>query len=134
MLPTRRQQKRPDPNALRADMTPWPESWAGCDDDKPFGRGLTAEFGPFVQHLCEAGLSLKTVRRHMDNLWVIGGEVVRQLHLDPKLRKRSPAALLFDAIKYGEAPLATDHSEDHQEALDATARKLLPFLSRRPPR
>lgn len=114
-------------------MTRWPASWAGCDDDKPFGRGLVAEFHLFVQHLCETGLSRKTVRRHLDNLWVIGGELVRQLHLDPKLRKRSPAAILFDAIKDGQAPLAPSGLEDHQASIDATAQKLLRFLSSRPP-
>lgn len=60
-----------DPDALRADMTPWPESWAGSDDDLPFGRDLVAAFGPFIQHLCEAGLSRKTVRSHLNSLWVM---------------------------------------------------------------
>ena len=113
-------------------MAPWPESWAMCNADKPFGQGLVVALEPFIRDLCDAALSPKTVRNHLDNLWVIGGEIIRQLNLDPKLRKRSPASLLFEAVKHGEAPLARDASQSQQEALDATARKLLRFFSNRP--
>ena len=115
-------------------MAPWPESWAGCDADMPFGQGLVAAFGPFIQKLCEAGLSKKTIRGHLNNLWVIGGEVVRQLDFDRKLRKQAPAMVLMGAIEHGEAPLAPNGLEHHQAALDATARKLARFLASRDPR
>ena len=59
-------------------MDQWPNSWAGDDEDKPFGQGLVAEFQPFIVNLQTLGLSRKTVRRHLDSLWVIGGEIIRQ--------------------------------------------------------
>jgi hypothetical protein len=110
-------------------MDQWPESWAGVADDKPFGAGLVAEFRPFVEQLQTLGLAPKTVRRHLDSLWVIGGEIIRRLNYEPALRKTNPRQLLLDSIFDGEAPLAYDATENEQRSLDATARKLLKFLT-----
>lgn len=112
-------------------MDQWPDSWAGVAADKPFGAGLVAEFRPFVAHLQTLGLSRKTVRRHLDNLWVIGGEIIRRLNYEPVLRKTTPRRLLLETVAYGEAPLVSGVSETDQRAFDATARRLLRFLSSR---
>ena len=110
-------------------MDQWPDSWAGVDADKPVGAGLVAEFRPFVAHLQTRGLQPKTVRRHLDSLWVIGGEIIRRLNYEPALRKTNPRELLLDAVVGGEAPLAPHASEADQRVFDATARRLLRFLS-----
>lgn len=110
-------------------MNQWPDSWAGIADDKSFGAGLVAEFRPFVAYLQTLGLSRKTIRRHLDNLWVIGGEIIRQLNYEPALRKTTPRQLLLDTVVGGEAPLVDCASEADQRAFDATARRLLRFLA-----
>jgi hypothetical protein len=112
-------------------MDHWPDSWAGVDDDIPFGQGLVDEFRPFLVHLQTLGLSRNTVRRHLDSLWVIGGEIIRQLNYDPELRKTTSRQLLLETVAAGEAPLARDATETQQRTFDATARKLLRFLSTR---
>jgi hypothetical protein len=112
-------------------MDQWPDSWAGVPDDRPFGAGLVAEFRPFVAHLLALGLVPKTVRRHVDSLWVIGGEVIRRLNDEPALRKTNPRELLLDTVAGGEAPLAPHASEAEQRTFDATARRLLRFLTSR---
>ncbi len=109
-------------------MEEWPESWAGLKDDEAPGRRLLVELRPFLMYLIEAGLSAKTVRRHLDNLWAIGGEVVRRFNYEPDLRHQSARQLLFDAIDIGEAPLLRHATEAEQRSADATARKLLKFL------
>jgi hypothetical protein len=76
-------------------MDRWPESWAGLDDDKPVCRGLVAELRPFVVHLHQKGLSPRTVRHHLENLWLMSRHA----------------------------------TEAQQRSLDATARKLLQFLT-----
>ena len=119
----------PNPEALDALMEEWPDSWAGLEDDKAPGRRLLAELRPFITYLIGEGLSVKTVRLHLDNLWAIGGEVVRRFNHEPELRKASARQLLFDAVDIGEAPLLPHATEAEQRAADATARKLLKFLS-----
>ena len=114
---------------LLALMDEWPDSWAGSANDKPFGAGLVAEMRPFVVHLDTLGLTRRTVRHHLDNLWAIGGEIIRRLYDEPALRKKTPRTVLLDAIDLGEAPLVYGACEEKQRGFDATARKLLRFLT-----
>lgn len=109
-------------------MEEWPASWVGLNEDKPPGERLLAELRPFIMHLIEEGFSSKTVRHHLDNLWAIGGEVVRRFNFDPELRHESARQLLLDAVDIGEAPLLPHATEVEQRSADATARKLLKFL------
>jgi hypothetical protein len=110
-------------------MEPWPRSWRGSDADIPVGEGLVAVMKPFIEHLCARGLTQKTVRNHLDNCWVIGGEIVREVWRVPKRRKLDPRQLVLDAVVDGEAPLAYHFDEQEQRNVDATARKLLRFLT-----
>jgi len=116
------------PQPLLVLMERWPESWAGVADDKRFGAGLVTELQPFVIHLQTLGLAPRTVRQHLDNLWVIGGEIIRQLNDEPALRKVKPRRLLLDTVADGGAPMVTGASEDEQMSFDATALRLLRFL------
>ena len=109
-------------------MDPWPESWAGIAKDESVGRDLTELMRPFLLHLYQQNFSAKTLRRHLDNLWLIGGEVIRQLHDDAAPRKKATRTLLLDAIRDGEAVLIGDLTEAQHRNLDATARKLFHFL------
>lgn len=109
-------------------MAGWPKSWAGTHEDEPVGRRLVAALQPFMTHLQHQGLSFRTLRGHLDNLWLIGGEIIRQLDDDPARRDKPTHTLLFEAIQDGAAPLVRDLTEQQQAALDATARKLLKFV------
>ncbi len=75
-------------------------------------------------------LSPKTVPRHMNNLWVIGGEIIRQVNYEPQLRKLKPRTLLLDAIDLSEAKRLWRETrpKNNRISLDATARRLLRFL------
>ena len=110
-------------------MDDWPESWAGDEEDVPIGRQLAAVMRPFMMDLQREQLSPKTLRRHLNGLWAIGGETIRRINYEPLLRTRPPTELLTDAVADGEAPLLPDLAEAEQAALDATARKLHRFLA-----
>jgi hypothetical protein len=45
-------------------------------------------FRPFLEHLAASSLSPKTIQKHIDNMWALGGEFIRDLHNDPPLRRR----------------------------------------------
>ncbi len=110
-------------------MDEWPKSWAGVEDDVRLGLGLVASMRPFLTYLFEHDLSGKTLRRHFSSLWVIGGEIIRAVNDDDSLRKQPPHQLLLDAIEHGQAPLVYGVSKEDQRSFDATARKLLRFLT-----
>lgn len=110
------------------DLEGWPRSWMGLEKDLPPGEALAACFRPFIEHLANAGLSSKTVRRHVDNLWSLGGEIIRDLHDDPSPRKRTAERLLREAVHQDGGPLVHNGSEEQQRSFDATCRKLHRFL------
>jgi len=111
------------------DLDGWPRSWMGLEKDLPPGEALVVCFRPFIEHLANSGLSPQTVRQHVDNLWSLGGEIIRDLHYDPSLRKRTAEWLLHDAVHQDGGPLVHNGSEEGQRSFDATCRKLHRFLS-----
>ena len=110
-------------------MDPWAASWAGSNADIPVGEKLVAELRPFIAHICSLDLTPKTMRRHLDNCWLIGGEIIRDVVESPKLGKMPPRKLLLKAIDSGYAPLVRSFSEAEQRSVDATARRLHRFLA-----
>jgi len=75
----------------------------------------------------------KTVHKHIDNLWLLGGEVIRDLNEDGKLRKIPMEQLLLTVLDVDGGPLIHNGSEYEQRSFDSTCRKLYRFLTD-PPR
>jgi len=101
----------------------------GLEKDLPPGEQLLACFRPFIEQLASSSLSPKTIRRHVDNLWLLGGEIIRDLNEDPSLRKVAAERLLRQAVREDGGPLVHNGSEEEQRSFDATCRKLHRFLS-----
>lgn len=101
----------------------------GLEKDLPPGEALIVCFRPFIEHLASSTLSQKTIRRHVDNLWMLGGEIIRDLHADASLRKKPAERLLRSAIHDDGGPLVHNGSEEAQRSFDATCRKLHRFLT-----
>ena len=112
-----------------------PRSWMGWEKDLPPGEKLVACFRPFLEYLVTyADLSPKTIQKHVDNLWALGGEIIRDLNDNPPLRRKHIQQILLDVIDDDGGPLIYGvTSEQQQRSFDATCRKLLRFLAR-PPR
>ena len=109
------------------DLNGWPRSWMGLEKDLPPGEQLLVLFRPFLEQLAASDLSPKTIQQHVDNLWALGGEFIRDLHNDPSLRKKPVDRVLVRMIQYG-GPLLYHAGEDEQRSFDATCRKLRRFL------
>lgn len=103
----------------------------GLEKDLPPGEKLVACFRPFLEELVASDLSPKTIRKHVDNLWVLGGEIIRDLHETPSLRRKSIEQILNDRIDDEGGPLvyARESEESLQRSLDSTCRKLYLFIS-----
>jgi hypothetical protein len=116
------------------DLDEWPRSWMGLEKDVPPGEKLVACFRPFLEHLASTSLSRKTIRKHVDNLWLLGGEIIRDLNEDPSLRRKNVEKVLRDVIDDEYGPLIHGGtSEQQQNSFDSTCRKLYRFLNQ-PPR
>lgn len=106
----------------------------GLEEDLPPGEKLVACFRPFLEELVASDLSQKTIQKHVDNLWALGGEIIRDLHEDPSLRRKSMEQILDNRIDEDGGPLvyATESEEDQQRSLDSTCKKLYRFRNRSP--
>lgn len=104
----------------------------GFPTDIPPGEEIVASFRPFLAHLIALNLSRKTLRKHVDNLWLLGGELIRDLHETPSLRKRPITDLVFEALEEGGPLLYHGDSEEQQRSFESTCRKFHRFLEQQP--
>jgi hypothetical protein len=113
---------------LWADFYNWPESWKGSPEDVAFGEGLIEVYKPFVEVLL-ARYSKSTVNRHLNNLWLLGGELIRSINMDLRNREKTPLDLLLENIDETGGPYCRHlDSEEQMRAYEATCRKLSAFL------
>ena len=102
----------------------------GGEKDLPPGEHLLACFRPFIEHLAAATLAPKTMRKHVDNLWLLGGELIRDLNENPSMRKVAVDRLLCGTVHADGGPLIYNGSEEAQDSFDSTCRKLHRFLKK----
>jgi hypothetical protein len=114
------------------DLADWPGSWRFEPRDVAPGQRLVESFKPFLLHLLRLGLSKKTLHKHRDNLWRLGGEIIGEISNTPKLRKRSMEELLLSMLDEEGGPLLWHRaSDEEQRSFDSTCRKFHRFLSDR---
>jgi hypothetical protein len=122
----------PDLATYCPDLATWAASWCGEERDVIPGQQIVAVFTPFLLDLLAQGLSRKTRNLHRDNLWLLGGEIIRDINETPKLRKRPAQELIRQAIANDEGPLIHGgFSEQEQRSFDSTCKKLNRFLAAR---
>jgi hypothetical protein len=102
----------------------------GLEKDLLPGEQLLSLFRPFLEHLAASHLTPKTIQKHVDNVWALGGEFIRDLHNDASLRKKPVDQELRRMIEYG-GPLLYHGGEDQQRSFDSTCRRLRRFLTER---
>jgi len=112
-------------------MERWPKNWAGDRADEAFGIKLMAEMKPFVAALIAHGYAKRTMERHLENLFLLGGEVIRDVSLFERYNENA-GDVLRESVEGGEGLLCRHlHTEAEERAYDATCRKLCKFLEKR---
>lgn len=113
---------------LSPDFEDWPHRWMGVKEDLAYGKKLLEEFRPFAEYLSSSGLSDKTIKKHLTNLWLLGGELIRKVSDDEEYNIPS-RKLLSDSIdSYGGPYCRHLHSEDEEKSFDSTCKKLYKYL------
>jgi len=112
------------------DLDEWPLRWRYDAADLAPGAAIVVAFKPFLLELLRGGLAKRTFNRHRDNLWLLGGEMIRRRYDDPDLKRLPADQLLRRLIDADGGPLISPRiSEAEQAAVDATCRKLYQFLT-----
>ena len=114
---------------IYGDFEEWPDSWMMESRDKEYGERICVEMKPFIEALIEKGLTKKTIKRHIDYLWLLGGEIIREVNMYREYKK-DPRQKILEMIDENGGPLCHDVSESESVAFDGTCRKFWKFLSR----
>jgi hypothetical protein len=96
------------------------------------GRTVVGIIPSVPEHLAASNLSRKTIRNHVDNMWVLGGEFIRDVHNNPSLRKKPVDQVLLKMIEY-DGPLRYHGGKGQQRSFDSTCSTSSP-LRRAPSR
>lgn len=116
---------------MLAVMNRWPKNWAGDKADEVYGEKLLAELKPFVEALIAHGYAKSTMNRHMNNLFLAGGEIIRMVSCYEEY-DRDPAVVLRESVEEEGGMFCRHlHTEAEQRYYDATCRKLHKFLESR---
>jgi hypothetical protein len=111
------------------DLDRWPQSWHYEEADVAVGQQIVEVLTAFVLNMLDQGLARKTVSRHRDNLWALGGELIRRRYQDDGLARLDVTTALLQLIDGDGGPLIYPRiSESEQDSLDATCRKLYRFM------
>jgi len=103
----------------------------GMDEDVPYGNGIIDAMRPFIEALMAEGLSDRTIQKHAGNLWLLGGEIIREVNLYEEYEKITPADKLWESIGPDEGPYCRHlNSENDQRSFDSTCGKLYRFLEK----
>ncbi len=109
----------------------WPKEWAGVKADEVFGEKLLVELRPFVAALVAKGYARRTLDRHLQNLFLMGGEIIREVSIN-EAYDADPGEVLRMSVDEEGGPLCQHlYDEEQQRAYDATCRKLFKFLGSR---
>jgi hypothetical protein len=120
--------------ARGASPSPWSyrsgcRASAACRGDLDLLRTVECLYG--LEGLVTSDLSPKTIQKHVDNLWALGGEIIRDLHENPSLSRKSIELIIGDRIddEGGHLLYAMESAEDQQRSFDSTCKKLYRFLT-----
>ena len=117
---------------LCPDLAEWPQSWQANEDDIPIGKCIVETLKPFLYDLLRQQLADRTLSRHRDHIWLLGGEVIRRRHDNSGLCKQPVTTLLSNLIEEEGGPLIWPRiSESEQNSFDATCRKLYRFMQQK---
>ena len=110
------------------DLHDWPQSWHVETADIAVGQQIVQQLTPFLLHLLGQGLAKATVSRHRDNLWTLGGELIRRRYDNDELARLDAKDAIGQLIGSDGGPLMWPRiTEAEQDSLDATCRKLERF-------
>lgn len=97
-------------------------------EDIPYGQELIRLFRPFIEEMIQSGLSQKTIKRHLDNLWLLGGEIIRDVSTDDDY-DISANTKLNDSVGPAGGPYCRHlQSDGERVSFDRTCRKLWKHL------
>lgn len=113
------------------DFPEWPKRSMRIKEDVPYGQGILQAMRPFIESMISEGLSDRTIKRHLDNLWLIGGELIRDVSMNEQYDEISPSEKLQTSVGTDGGPYCSHlDSEAEMASYDSTCRKLYHYFEK----
>ena len=93
-------QKNMELRKIVPDFERWPNSWMGPQEDLEYGKKILPIMEEFIQHLITQKLSRKTLKTYIDNVWVLGGTIIRNVSIY-KWHKKDPWKKILEEVESG---------------------------------
>lgn len=111
--------QRQRPSLPWPGLDDWPRSWHVEPAAIVVGQQIVQVLTPFLLHLLDQSLAKTTIRHHRDDLWLLGGEVIRRRCDDDELARQDAADAIRQLIERDGAPLMWPRiTEAEQDSLD----------------
>jgi len=113
------------------DIDAWPGSWMGVAEDLEYGRKLLPYMKGFLEDLISQGMARKTFVRYRNNVWSLGGTIIKQVSWDADYGT-DPLKKLMESVEAdGVLPDDFDQiSEDDLHSFERMCRRFEKFLLR----
>lgn len=72
----------------------------GLKEDLEFGKKLLPYMEEFLNELIKRDLSRKTLKNHIDNTWLLGGSIIREVSMYEE-HKTAPLKKLVESVETG---------------------------------
>src|SRR5690349_6462921 len=96
---------RPDVSAYCRDLDNWPRARLGHEKHLTPCEQLLASLRPFIAQLASSTLTRTAIGCYVDTISMLCGEIIRDLHYDPSLRKVAVERILCDVVFEDGGPL-----------------------------
>lgn len=110
---------------LSPDFDEWPERWMGMKEDLEYGKKLLPYMEGFLNELIKRDLSRKTLKNHIDNTWLLGGSIIKEVSIYEEY-KISPLKKLMESVETG-GMLPDDNEYMTEQELSAFERTCVLF-------
>ena len=114
------------------DIEEWPDSWKIDNSDIDVGKSiLHSAFVPFIYFLISKNLTKKTIKKHIDSMWLLGGEIIERVNSDESLSVKDGLTLVMQFVDGSGGPYSKHlNSEEETKSFDSTCRKLSKYLNK----
>lgn len=85
---------------LSPDFDEWPEGWMGMKEDREYGKKLLPFMEAFLNELIKRDLARRTLKNYIDNTWLLGGSIIRQVSLYEEYNI-PPLKMLLKSVETG---------------------------------
>jgi hypothetical protein len=92
---------------LSPDFDEWPERWMGLKEDLEYGKKLLPYMEAFLSDLIKQEQSRKALKNHIDNMWLLGGSIIKEVSIYEEY-KIAPRKKLLESVETG-GMLPDDH-------------------------